>query len=137
MEPVQVTSKGKLLSASIQTYTRDKEQDWTAKSKMEMKGIFRLLVDLIGDVTVESINRDTVRELRDNLQKLPPNVSKLYPKFSPLEVIRQIDRGKLPSSPTLSLTSVNKHLAKLSFLMIHCVREKLIADNPVSGMRIK
>lgn len=48
MEPVGVIPRGTLLSAFIQTYTRDKGQQWTAKSKMEMKGIFRLLVDLMG-----------------------------------------------------------------------------------------
>ena len=137
MEPVLSAPVGILLSEFIQTYTKDKGQVWTPKSQMEMKGIFKLLVDLIGDVPIESISRDKVRELRDNLQKLPPNVSKLYPDLSPLEVIKQIDGAILPPLPTLSLTSVNKHLAKLSFLMLHAVREGLRTDNPVSDMRIK
>lgn len=125
------------LSAFIRTYTKDKEQDWTEKSKMEIRGIFKLLLELLGDVPIHSIDRNTVRTLRDNLQKLPPNVSKLHPELSPLEVIKRIDSGKLPSSPVLSLTSVNKHLSRLSYLMLHAVREGLRSDNPVSGLRIK
>jgi len=124
------------LSKVISTYTADKDQEWTAKTKMESKGVFRILVDLMGDVPIDSIDRTKVRELRDNLLKLPPNVYKVHPKLSPLEVLALVGCGQLTASP-MSLTTVNKHISYLSSLMLHCVREGLRKDNPASGMKIK
>lgn len=124
------------LSKVISTYTADKEQEWTAKTKMESKGVFRILLDLIGDVAVDAIDRTKVRVLRDNLLKLPPNVYKVYPKLSPLKVLKLVDSGQLMASP-MSLTTVNKHISYLSSLMLHCVSEGIRKDNPASGMKIK
>lgn len=124
------------LSKVISIYIVDKEQGWSAKTKMESKGVFRILLDLLGDVTVDVIDRTKVRELRDHLLKLPPNVYKVHPKLSPLEVLKLIDSGQR-ISPTMSLTTINKHISYLSSLMLHCVREGLRKDNPASGMKIK
>lgn len=124
------------LSKVISTYSADKEQVWTAKTKMESRGVFRILVDLMGDVTIDSIDRTKVRELRDCLLMLPPNVYKVYPKLAPLEVLALIGVGKITATP-MSLTTVNKHISYLSSLMLHCVREGMRKDNPASGMNIK
>jgi integrase len=129
--------KAHILSSVIKTYVSDKENDWTPKTLMENTALFRLIVALIGDVPVESIDRGTVRSFKDKLVKLPPNVSKLYPRQSPLEVIKMIDSGKTIVSATLSIKSVNKHLSQLFTLMKHCVEEGYRTDNPASGMNIK
>jgi len=123
-KPVRVAQRERKatmrLSKVISTYTADKVQEWTAKTKMESRGVFRILVDLMGDVTIDAIDRTKVRELRDNLLKLPPNVYKVHPKLSPLEVLKLIDSDQMTVSP-MSLTTVNKHISYLSSLMLHCV----------------
>jgi hypothetical protein len=62
------------LSEAVTTYSKDNLEKWSDKTKMEMKGVFRLIIDLIGDMSVESVDRTIVRELKDKLLKLPPNV---------------------------------------------------------------
>jgi hypothetical protein len=129
--------KAHLLSSVIKAYVSDKETDWTPKTLMENTALFRLIVALIGNMPVESIDRETARNFKNKLTKLPPNVSKLYPHQSPLEVLKKIDSGKITVSATLSVKSVNKHLSQLCTLMKYCIKEGYRTDNPASGMNIK
>jgi integrase len=129
-------TEAKHLSSVIQSYIKDKEGEWTAKTLMESKGVFRIIVDLIGDIPIDSIDRATVRTFKEHLLKLPPNVYKVYPNQSPLKVIQNIDTGKLEASP-MSSTSVNKHLSRLSFLMNYCNKEGIRTGNPASGLSMK
>jgi len=124
------------LSGVMKTYISDKESGWTLKTKMEAEGVFNIIRDLMGDVPVGSIDRNKVRDFRKQLVKLPPNVYKVYPKHSPLEVLEMIDKGKLKAEP-MSSTSVNKHLARLSSLMIYSIKEGHRKDNPATDMTIK
>jgi len=125
-----------VLSAVMKAFISDKEKEWTAKTKMETDGVFKLILDLLGDIPIDIIDRGKVREFRERLLKLPPNVYKVYPKYSPLDVLEMIDKGKLKAEP-MSITSVNKHLARLSSLMIYSIKEGHRTDNPASEMNIK
>lgn len=127
---------GATLVTVVTTFLKDKEREWTPKTRMENKGVLGLIVDLIGDVAVDSIDRVKVREFREQLLKLPPNVSKSYPEQSPLEVLQRIDSGELSATP-MSITSVNKHLSRLYSVMSYCVKEGHRTDNPASEMNIK
>lgn len=137
MTPKQKTARQRMtLSTVINQYVTDMKGGWTAKTKMESDGVFRLIIDLMEDVPIESIDRGRVRSFRDKLLKLPPNVYKVYSKLSPLEVIEQVDSGKLKADP-MSLTSVNKHISRLFSLMAFCIKEGHRTDNPASEMNIK
>ena len=124
------------LATVVNTFLKDKEREWTPKTKMENKGVFGLILDLMGDVAVESIDRGKVRDFRALLLKLPPNVSKSYPELSPLEVLQRIDSGDLSATP-MSITSVNKHISRLYSVMSYCIKEGHRTDNPASEMNIK
>jgi hypothetical protein len=126
-----------LLSTVIKPYINDREKEWTPKTLMENAAHFRLIVGLISDVPVESIDRETGRSFKNNLMKLPPNVTKRYPRQSPLEVLKRIHSGKITVNATLSIKSVNKHLTQLCTLMKYCIKEGYRLDNPASGMNIK
>jgi hypothetical protein len=75
------------LNSTIAKYIDAKKAEWTAKSKMEFSGIFKLLVNVLGDLEVSAITRSTVLELRSTLQNLPPNV---YKKGSSAESVDDI-----------------------------------------------
>jgi len=110
------------LATVVTTFLKDKEREWTPKTRMENKGVFGLIVALMGDVVVESIDRVKVRDFRELLLKLPTNVSKSYPGQSPLEVLQRIDSGELSATP-MSVTSVNKHISRLYSIMSYCIKE--------------
>ncbi|TSK08705.1 MAG: site-specific integrase [Geobacter sp.] len=124
------------LAKVVAMFLKDKEREWTPKTQMENKGVLGLVVDLMGDVAVESIDRGKVRAFREQLLKLPPNVSKSYPDQTPLKVLQRIDSGELLATP-MSITSVNKHLSRLYSIMCYCIKEGYRTDNPVSEMNIK
>ena len=63
----ETVARGKLLSDVIEMYVAAKEFGWTAKSKMEFKCVFKLLVDILGDVEVATITKSMVMELRSTL----------------------------------------------------------------------
>jgi integrase len=118
------------LNSTIAKYIDAKKAEWTAKSKMEFSGIFKLLVDVLGDLEVSAITRSTVLELRSTLQNLPPNVYKKHPGMTIKQVISS------HSGETMSLKTVNKHVARLGALLRYCVDEGMITGNPVSGLKL-
>lgn len=124
------------LSKAMNMFIADKMKEWTAKTKMETEGVFKIILDLTGDVPVDSIDREKVRSFKLQLMKLPPNTYKTYRTLTPLEVIKQIDSGKLKADP-MSITSVNKHLSRLYSLLSFCMKEGHRTDNPAEGMNIK
>ena len=119
-----------LLSVMIKNYVADKEVEWTSKTKMEVAGVFKLLVDMLGDIDVCSISKPLVVELRSNLLKLPPNVYKKYPGKTIKQVLA------VNSETTMSIKTVNKHVARLGSLLLYCMDENIISKNPASGLKI-
>lgn len=124
------------LSKISAQYVKDKQGEWVLKTKLKADGVFKLIIDLIGDMDIHAIDRQKVRELRDMLTKLPANCYKLYPDSKPLGVLKRIDSGELVATP-LSVSSVNIHIGWFNSLMVYCVKEGHIASNPAAGLSIR
>lgn len=123
-------NKNMTLSEVTKEYIMAKESGWTVKSKMVFEGVFRLLMDILGDVDVTTITRPVVLELRATLQKLPANMYKKYPGKSAKEVLVE----NIPEP--MSINSVNKHVAKLGSLLRYCTDEGILNRNTASGLKI-
>lgn len=74
----QPVTKGRALADVLPGYIKAKKAEWTDKTKMEVDGVVKLLVDIIGDAEITTITRPMVLELRSTLQKLSPNMYKRY-----------------------------------------------------------
>jgi integrase len=122
------------LSSVISQYISDREKGWTIKTKMENEASLRLIVDIIGDVGVKSIDRDRVRNFRDILSRLPANLYKIFPALTIAQVLERMGTGGVTP---MSITSVNKHLSRFSSVMAQCVKERLIEINPAEGLALK
>jgi len=103
---------------------------------MENEGSYHLILDILGDIEVVSIDRLVVRSLRDKLMMLPANLYKICPKQTARQVLEIMQESSAPFSP-MSLTSVNKHVSRLSSLMKHCMKEGYLSTNPAVGLKIK
>ncbi|QXE92809.1 site-specific integrase [Geomonas subterranea] len=123
-----------LLSKAIHQFITDRQQGWTIKTKMENEASFKLLLNIVGNVPVNGIDRDKVREIRDTLCKLPANLYKVFPDRTISAVVQRMEDGKMPP---MSITSVNKHLTRFTSLMSHCVKERVIDVNPAEGFLLK
>lgn len=126
---------GAQLSSVIAAYISEKERNWTLKTKMENEASFGLLIDIIGDVTIENINRETARQVRELLCILPANVHKRFPEATIPQVLEMIQAGG--GHPPMSITTINKHLSRFSSLMGYCVKEAMLKSNPAERMTLK
>lgn len=121
---------GKQLTKIIRTYTDEKQSGWSDKTKLEVSGVFKLLVDILGDVDVSTITRPTLIELRSDLLRVPPNFYKKNPGKSVRVAI------KISGEPGISITSVNKHTARIGSLLKYCHELGLITNNPATGLQL-
>ncbi|WP_136525740.1 site-specific integrase [Geomonas ferrireducens] len=124
------SSNGKLLSDVVQTYTAEKQNGWTDKTKIEVAGVFKLLVDILGDIEVSSITRLVLIELRSSLLRVPPHFYKRNPGQSVKQVVAANE------GLGISVKSVNKHMARIGSLLKYCHELGLIPNNPGTGLQL-
>lgn len=129
-KPTVTTTKANLLSDVIRTYTAEKQSGWTDKTKMEVAGVFRMLVELLGNVDVSTIDRPTLVELRSALLRVPPNFYVKNRNGSVKEAV------KSSTGPGLSIKTVNKHVARIGSLLKYCHELGYITNNPATGLQL-
>jgi integrase len=122
--------RGKLLSEIVEQYVGQKESGWTYKTKLEVLGCHKLIVDIIGDVEVVAINKQTVINFRAMLMKLPANMYKCYQGKTIQEILM------LAGIEPMSINSVNKHIMRLNALLSYAVTEGIITVNSAHGMML-
>ncbi|HJV66090.1 MAG TPA: DUF6538 domain-containing protein, partial [Geomonas sp.] len=111
---------GPSLAKVIKQYTTEKETGWTPKTKMEMEGVFKLLVDIQGDIDVTTITKQTMLDLRAKLMRLPANLYKKHPGMTIAQVL------ELHDVVPMSMKSVNKHVGAMGALLRYCAGEGIV-----------
>lgn len=119
-----------LLKNVIVIYTAEKQSGWTDKTKLEVAGVFKMLVELLGNVDVSSITRPMLIELRSALLRVPPH---FYVKKNHGSIREAI---KAATGPGLSIKTVNKHIARIGSLLKYCHELGYITNNPATGLQI-
>ncbi|GFO55568.1 hypothetical protein GMSM_25750 [Geomonas sp. Red276] len=114
----------------IKIYTAEKEAGWTEKTKLEVEGVFKLLVDILGNVDVATITRPMLIDLRSSLLKVPPHFYKRNPGRSVKEGITA------NTGEGISVKSVNKHVARIGSLLKYCHEQDMIPRNPATGLQL-
>lgn len=126
--PVRQSTKNLIkLSTLIEQYIacQDVENSWQDKTQDENKAIFETLVEIVGDIDLDEIDHQTADTYRATLKRLPPNMKKV-PKYRGKSV-RQI--LALKPKHTLSDTSVNKYMRRISALFNWAVDRELVIKN--------
>ena len=77
----------KMLSSLIDDYVKATEDKWTHKTKLEIVGCHRLIVDVLGNLEVNEISKQAILDFRSKMQKLPANMYKCYPGKSILQIL--------------------------------------------------
>lgn len=120
----------KLLSGLIDGYVQVNESKWTYKTKLEVIGCLKLVVDVMGDLEVKAINKQNVADFRSKLMKLPANMYKSYPGKTVEAILAMAD------IEPMSINSVNKHIMRLNALLSYAVSEGTIPVNYAQGMML-
>ena len=111
----------------------DKAGNWTPKTTSEIKAILNLFTKAMGDVAILSIDRAMISEYKQKLLKLPPNMSKVKKyRDKTIDEILKMDVDK-----TMSITTVNKNLGKLSSFFSYAVKNGCMDSNPAEGIQVR
>jgi integrase len=101
------------------------------KTAFKHRSLLNHLSDFFGQHTsVGSINRADCNRLRNTLSRLPPNFGKRSGKKQPLEKIADANK----TGPTLAWETQNSYLRMADNLFGWMLKERLITDNPASGI---
>lgn len=124
------------LQQVIQEYVTEKltpPSSWTPKTHQENQAIFDLLIAIVGDVPVNTVDGPIARHVKQTIQRLPPNINKnpLY-RDKPLNEVLALS----PSS-TLLINTVNKYLNRISSLFDWARNQQYVAFNPFPGLSVK
>lgn len=130
---VEVPTSTRTLTMVIDEFLKDGQQKWRLKSKMEVEYSLKLVVNVMGDMALNDMNRDVLKDYKSKLLKLPANFSK-NPKYRD-KTIKQL--LALDNSKPMSLTSVNKHITWLSSMLNFALKEEYIGRNPAIGLKVQ
>ena len=125
-----IPTKRHPLSKMIKQYKEFKEPVWTPKTKLEMGGVFKFLLELLGDIDVREITRQAVLDLRAMLMKLPPNLHKRYPGQTIQQLLARTD------IVPMSTKSVNKHVGGVGGLLRYCLDIGIVTVNYATGLKL-
>jgi integrase len=127
------------LSKAIGEYIANKRDEVDNDSKADEKtigateGKLNRLVQVLGDVSVNSIMRKDAEKFRNTLLKLPSNMNKLkeYQGLSLTEIIA------LAPSNTLSVSTVKSYIEVVSTFYKWCKHNQYLDHNPFESLRVK
>ena len=90
----------------------DSTNQWTSKTKKEIQASLQILLDIVGDVPVNTITRSVLSDVKQTVMKLPPNMNtdKNYRSKSIQEIIA------LKPEKTIAIDTINKYLGRASTL---------------------
>lgn len=106
--------------------------NWADRTKTEYDTCLKTMIRILGDVPIDSITHQTMREFKETLMKLPAYVSN-SPRYDG-KSIREI--LEMEADQKLSISSVNKYLGIAKALFNFAVRNNYITSNPAEGLQI-
>lgn len=135
-ESASIAPLGPTLETLAKEYLGRHTGIWKPDQLRRRKDQFDLLLGLLGDIPLASINRATMRELSAQIARIPDerhNVRRKYecPKASFRELIDLADRHGLPR---LTAPAQARLLDGLSEIFAWAVRETLMELNPAKGL---
>ncbi|WP_031483985.1 site-specific integrase [Maridesulfovibrio frigidus] len=123
------------LTQAIEEYIKDREHTgrWSDKSKRENISCYNNFLEFAGrSIDCSQIHYHLVAEFRDALTKLPANRKKI--KEYRTKTIAELIKMKV--TKTMSITTVNKNLNRLSSLLKFAVKLEYMSTNPAENIEI-
>lgn len=119
----------------VEAYCAEKRREgaWTEKTEQENQAVFALFIQIVGDISVETINFETARNYKTVLLKLPPNLNK-----NPLYRGKSIDQVRdMKPQKTMAINTVNKNLTRISSLFAWAKKHGYVGENAFDKLTLK
>lgn len=128
-EPIKTSP---LFSELIEDYKRDRlaAGKWTPKTQDDNLAVFRLCIDIIGDLPINMIGDDQALTYVETLKKLPPNMNKM-----PAYRGKTLDEIIALNPAPMATRTINKCLERVSSLFRFATSKPKydLRYNPFSG----
>jgi integrase len=133
LEPVP---KEPMISSAFEDYYNEMTSAgmWREKTEYDVRAAVNIFIELVGDSYMSSLNAATCREYKTKLILYPLNKAKLA-KYSRRCINELIASNE--GYQTISITTVNNHIRKINSFLNWLVKQGLLSNNPVAGMKLK
>jgi len=123
------------LSQLIEAYCAEKirEGSWTPKTQYSNRGMYELLLKIVGDLPVTRLDAAAARRYKTILQKLPPNLEK-SPAYRDLSIH---DVLAMKPKDLMTVTTLNNHLTKVASLFGWAERNGHIERNYFAHLTLR
>jgi len=123
------------LSQLIEAYCAEKirEGSWTPKTRYSNRGMYDLLLKIVGDLPVTRLDAVAARRYKTILQKLPPNLEKI-PAYRDLSIH---DVMAMKPKDLMTVTTLNNHLTKVASLFGWAERNGHIERNYFAHLTLR
>lgn len=106
---------------------------WSAKTALQNRKIFEVIVALLGDRPIADVTKDDARRLGLDLPRLPANMTKKFPGASPTEALERAAGD--PKVARLEPRSINKYLQQARSLFTWAEEHDYLTKNPATVLR--
>jgi integrase len=136
-EQVKKTSKASdddpLISQVVQKYVQENSVKWDNRTKETYMASMNILIEILGDVQINSVRAKEIDRFRDTLKKLPPNRTK-SPAYRNKPITELIN---MRIEKTLSNQTVNLHLQRIGTMIEYAIRHELYrGQNPAFKVQL-
>jgi integrase len=133
--PAPSSTNAVTLSELVEKYTEDQlaGDNWSEKTTQENAAIYRLVIAITGDISVNDVRYEQARDFKSALQKLPANMKKspLYRNKSVQQIL------SMDIDVPMATATVKKHLTRTSSLFRWAVNHGYTDINPFLNMSVK
>ncbi len=129
---VSTAKGGPLLSETLDVFVKRHSWD-TPKTEIQYRSTLGILISLVGDKPLNSVDKKDARELVELLAKLPPNINATH---SPYKGMSVTEIAATNPATTLSATTIGHHLTRLkSFFNWTESNYDEMRSNPFKGIK--
>lgn len=123
------------LSQLIEAYCAEKNREgsWTPKTEYSNRGMYDLLLKIVGDLPVSRLDAVAARRYKTILQKLPPNLEK-SPAYRGLSIH---DVLAMKPKDLMTVTTLNNHMTKVASLFGWAERNGHIERNYFANLTLR
>lgn len=116
-----------LLSEVIDRYLSEKKTNLTERTVEEYNSGFKLFINIVGDVPIQSINREKITKYRDALIKLPSNMEKRK-KYRD-KTIDELLCMEIPKEDRRANRTIKKLIQRVGTLFTYAIYEEIYEGN--------
>jgi integrase len=124
------------ISEGIRRYVADNEMNWTAKSKSEYQTSLQLMIDIIGDISIQSVDREMARGFLENYQKLPKNRNRVVRYRD--KTIAQLLALDIPEEDLQAISNIAKNVDRIETFFKYAIQEgHYVGSNPFTDLPMR